>query len=572
MHSNDRVVEIAVVTLDLQGRVIDEWDTLVNPQRDVGPTWIHGVTPSMLTNAPTFDEVAGELDARINGAILSAHNLPFDTRMLFQEFQRHDVDVAFGYGFDTLALTRCKLGVACQDNGISLDGAHQALSDARATAALLLRIEEGFETAHPAAVTSAIAASTRSAQHRRDGTSHAAMAAPSYLAELASRLNHITGSTEVALYLDLLDRAMADLHLDQDERQSLAVLAHEIGLDDAGIRQAHNLWMKDLTAAAAEDGIVDADEYDQLLRAAHILDIDPATVDRRTANERTETVEIELRPGISLCFTGVAVDGSGHEVERERLEAHARSLGLKVEESFTKSRCDVLVAADPATTSGKAEKARRWGLPIVAAADLLAASAGATVQASTVVVGGSTAHTCSRCGQAFTTDKPRAPKNPRCATCGPAAMAKGRATEQVDVAEGPLTGRRLWCSPNCGDDIRALIETAGGAIGKSLSKTVYAVVVAPGDDQVPQVLRAESLDLVVVSEERAAREIHAQLAAQNDEASQLDAGQTEAAQTVEPAEQAPQAPPVSPPKWHPDPMGEATWRWWDGHAWTHHTA
>jgi hypothetical protein len=24
--------------------------------------------------------------------------------------------------------------------------------------------------------------------------------------------------------------------------------------------------------------------------------------------------------------------------------------------------------------------------------------------------------------------------------------------------------------------------------------------------------------------------------------------------------------------WHPDPWGQATWRWWDGTAWSHHTA
>jgi hypothetical protein len=30
--------------------------------------------------------------------------------------------------------------------------------------------------------------------------------------------------------------------------------------------------------------------------------------------------------------------------------------------------------------------------------------------------------------------------------------------------------------------------------------------------------------------------------------------------------------PVQPPGWHPDPWGEASWRWWDGSAWSHHTA
>jgi hypothetical protein len=27
-----------------------------------------------------------------------------------------------------------------------------------------------------------------------------------------------------------------------------------------------------------------------------------------------------------------------------------------------------------------------------------------------------------------------------------------------------------------------------------------------------------------------------------------------------------------PPAWHPDPWHLAAWRWWDGQAWTHHTA
>lgn len=32
---------------------------------------------------------------------------------------------------------------------------------------------------------------------------------------------------------------------------------------------------------------------------------------------------------------------------------------------MTKTRCDVLVAADPASQSGKARKAREWGKPIL---------------------------------------------------------------------------------------------------------------------------------------------------------------------------------------------------------------
>src|SRR5262245_8123668 len=39
----DRIIEIAVLRTDHQGRVIDEYCSLVNPNRDVGSTRIHGI-------------------------------------------------------------------------------------------------------------------------------------------------------------------------------------------------------------------------------------------------------------------------------------------------------------------------------------------------------------------------------------------------------------------------------------------------------------------------------------------------------------------------------------------------
>lgn len=58
LYNSDRLVELAVVTLDDSGRTIDEWDTLINPQRDVGPVHIHGITASMVSAAPLFAEIA----------------------------------------------------------------------------------------------------------------------------------------------------------------------------------------------------------------------------------------------------------------------------------------------------------------------------------------------------------------------------------------------------------------------------------------------------------------------------------------------------------------------------------
>ena len=56
---SDRIVEVAVVTLSLSDlSICDEFDTLLNPERDIGAQHIHGISPDMVVGAPTFREVA----------------------------------------------------------------------------------------------------------------------------------------------------------------------------------------------------------------------------------------------------------------------------------------------------------------------------------------------------------------------------------------------------------------------------------------------------------------------------------------------------------------------------------
>lgn len=49
---DDRIVSAAVYRLDARGDVEDHWYTTVNPQRDPGPVWIHGLTSAALAGAP----------------------------------------------------------------------------------------------------------------------------------------------------------------------------------------------------------------------------------------------------------------------------------------------------------------------------------------------------------------------------------------------------------------------------------------------------------------------------------------------------------------------------------------
>ena len=57
----DRIVEIAVLVLDGSGRELSSWTTLLDPQRDVGASHIHGLRSRELLGAPRFADVVHEL-------------------------------------------------------------------------------------------------------------------------------------------------------------------------------------------------------------------------------------------------------------------------------------------------------------------------------------------------------------------------------------------------------------------------------------------------------------------------------------------------------------------------------
>jgi len=134
---HDRIVEIAAVELDVNsGDVVDEFESLVNPMRGVGPTPIHGISQSMVEAAPTFEELIDTLVPRLHGATLVAHNLPFDVRFLRQELERAGVAFHPGNGYCTYRATKLTLSQACAHFGIPYETQHRALVDARVTARL----------------------------------------------------------------------------------------------------------------------------------------------------------------------------------------------------------------------------------------------------------------------------------------------------------------------------------------------------------------------------------------------------------------------------------------------------
>ena len=71
-------------------KIVDQWQSLINPQRHipVSITRLTGIDDQMVASAPTFSEVAENIEQFTQDAIFVAHNVNFDYGFFKQEFER----------------------------------------------------------------------------------------------------------------------------------------------------------------------------------------------------------------------------------------------------------------------------------------------------------------------------------------------------------------------------------------------------------------------------------------------------------------------------------------------------
>ncbi len=400
--------------MDATGAVIERWESLINPVRDVGPTRIHGITGADVAHAPEFGDVAGDIAHRLHGAVLAAHNLPFDLRMLTGEFTRLAVKFDPGSGIDTLRITRARLQDACRSYGIEIEAAHRALDDAEATARLLTRVASRIESrVSPASFQRRLAVSGRTVtRERSSGGSDTRVVPPAGVLRAATSLNALPEERlEVVEYLDLLARSLENLQLDGSESMELDELADAAGLRPDERDRIHLRHLERLIDEVLSDGEVLDSDYDELVRVAAALGIDQDIVHRRTRSARSGRELVELRLGMRLCITG---EPAG--VSREDLERRLERAGFVVDSAVTK-RTELLVAADPSSQSANAEKARRYDIPIAPAASMREAVVGSTVEVVVLQIGRLAAHVCDLCGATWSEPTRDSRKRSLCAEC-----------------------------------------------------------------------------------------------------------------------------------------------------------
>ena len=320
---------------------------------------------------------------------IAGHNVRFDSSFLTVEFDR------LGYSFP-VGPTLCTMRLAgggslartCSDYGIAVEGEnHTALHDARAAAQLLTGLlKDAVQLTSsisllppiiwPTIPRTAVQVLTREASRQRETEP------PTYLQRLLTRvLSDIPSDDEnsaALAYTALLDRLLEDRCVDEQEGQALVDLATRWAISGDQIRKIHADYLLRLGAAALVDGVVTDAERRDLHQVALLLGVNARNLDGILELALRKLADVQIRPPITaegmggeqfvgrqVCFTGESQCRlRGETITREMAIELATRRGMSVAESVTK-KLDLLVVSDPLTQSGKAKKARQYGIRIM---------------------------------------------------------------------------------------------------------------------------------------------------------------------------------------------------------------
>lgn len=381
---HDRIVEVAALLMTPTGEVRDTYETLVNPQRDMGPTHIHGIRAEEAIVAPTFEEIAGDLCQFLSRAgLLVGHNILFDLRFIQAELARMGVEFDWqAPKLDTFWFTRLSLEDSCYqfDLPISFDF-HSAMGDVGATASLALTLQREGEvelTPSSEGVGLPLVAPREARTVTRAGAADITNKNSGFLSTLSEQVAYSLAADEKSKleYFSLLSMVLEDRVLDRLEAQVLRDFAAAAGFGRSAIRSLHIEFLDRLVAAALADNIITEHEHADLSRVARLLDLDQEVlgelVEEHTQSPRvhvsaeSDTCDLE---GKTICFSGTILSTlHGEVITKQKAKELAEAAGLITKTSVSR-KLDILVVADPDSISGKAKKARDYGIRIIVERD-----------------------------------------------------------------------------------------------------------------------------------------------------------------------------------------------------------
>jgi DNA polymerase-3 subunit epsilon len=158
----DRVIQVAAIVINGEGEIVESFDTVVRPESPDeythGAEHVHGISVEQVAQGMPLREALEKLWTISEGNVFTAHNAKFDINFLHAESKRVGLENKIDTYVDTLALARRtdqertrkhSLHALCEHYGINHENAHEAKSDATATAELLIHLMREMDVQKP---------------------------------------------------------------------------------------------------------------------------------------------------------------------------------------------------------------------------------------------------------------------------------------------------------------------------------------------------------------------------------------------------------------------------------------
>lgn len=234
--ARDAVVELALLSTDPAGQILDQYHTLVNPvDRPLGEQRLHGLPEPALRSAPTFADLTALVLDRFDGAVVVSHFGELVEQFLTTELLRTGVLIqavpalsTFRLGQQTFPVPNLHLATLAGHLGVTGQRPDTALGQARVVAAALPPIL----ARHGAALRYPVAPPLR--HHPADRPAPTARVRPrpapsatrvAWLADLMARLPMSAleaNDARMAAYLDMVTRMLTDGRVVTDEVRLVA--------------------------------------------------------------------------------------------------------------------------------------------------------------------------------------------------------------------------------------------------------------------------------------------------------------------------------------------------------------
>lgn len=400
-----RVVEIAIIRTDANGKALGYWTSLINPQGEMGASEIHGIKSEHVQGKPSFDDLSQHLITMLKGQVLVAHNASFDLSFLEVEFARSgwqmpnlvSVCTMIESGHFIPGLHKRSLQACVEALGVAQAVKHRATEDAALATALLhfylnaptnpTRADALRKLTTPAAMLPWPTEKTfpKIDGNRRSNLKFSTRPAKRASSDIAKRVSELLPedvlpeepSREAITYADVLMTAIKDGEIDQQEIDELRELAATLRLSAEACEEIHRLLVVALAREAWRDGNLtqaEKSDIDLLSLALDIPKSDSKAIVADIEAERHARIvarSVELPHGWTLgeplrIGDRVAITGC-YENGRFDLEDRARKLGVRITGSI--SGLTNLLVSDGTINGVKDNQAKQLGIRVVGPED-----------------------------------------------------------------------------------------------------------------------------------------------------------------------------------------------------------